>query len=302
MKILVTGASGLVGTALVPFLKEKGHEVKRAVRQHEKESSDSIFWDPGLFNCNNADFEGFDAVINLSGENLFSTFRWNEEKKQRIVDSRVKATQSLSTCFDGLEHPPKILLNASAVGFYGNRGDEILTEESSSGTGFLPDVCRKWETATEKAKQLGIRVVLLRFGIILTPVGAALGKMLTPFKLGLGGILGSGKQYMSWIALDDLLNVISHLLVHDSLQGPVNVDTPYPVTNEEFTKIFGKILNRPTALPLPAFLTRLIFGEMADEVLLSSTRAMPTRLLNSGFIFQYPELESALCHLLNREG
>lgn len=300
MKILVTGASGLLGAALVPFLQNAGHEVKRAVRRREKESFDTIFWDPNSPIANYADFEGFDAVINLSGENLFSGFRWNEAKKRKILDSRVKATQSLCSCFELLKFPPKILINGSAIGYYGNRGADIVTEYSSKGTGFLSDVCVQWEEATEPAKQIGVRVVLLRTGVVLTPTGGALGRMLLPFKLGLGGLLGTGEQYMSWITLDDWLRAILHALVNNTLKGAINIDTPYPVTNAEYTKTLGRVLKRPTVLPVPATLARFVFGELADEVLLSSTRAIPARLQETGFVFKYPQLESALQHLLKK--
>lgn len=296
MKILMAGSSGLIGTALRAHLQEQGHTVIRLLRGESKGEQDAIVWDPERGFFNRADFEDFDAVINLAGENIFSG-RWTKEKKRRIVDSRVKETRTLCTCLGSLQQSPRVLINASAMGFYGDQGDTLLTESSPNGHGFLAEVCRDWEAATEQAQLSGIRVVMLRTSIVLTPKGGALAKMLPPFKLGLGGVLGDGKQYMSWVTLEDMLGIISFALDDTSLQGPINVGTPNPVTNEEFTKTLGKVLNRPTILPVPAFVLRLALGEVAGEVL-SSTRMSPKKLLNARYAFLLPNLEEALLHLL----
>ncbi len=242
--------------------------------------------------------EGVDAVVHLAGENIAE--RWTAAKKARIRDSRVKGTQLLCETLTRLSSPPKVLVSASAIGYYGDRGEETLTDDSPPGRGFLPEVCRAWEAATEPARQQGLRVVQLRLGVVLSVAGGALAKMLPPFRLGLGGVLGSGRQYMSWIALDDVVGTLQHAVVTDALQGPTNAVAPRAVTNQEFTKTLGKVLGRPTAMPLPAFAARLMFGEMADELLLASARVQPTKLLASGYQFRYPELAEALRHLLAR--
>jgi uncharacterized protein (TIGR01777 family) len=240
-----------------------------------------------------------EAVVHLAGENIASG-RWTAARKARIRSSRVMGTRTLCETLARLSQPPKVLVSASAIGYYGDRGAEPLWENSAFGTGFLAEVCRAWEEATQPAVQKGIRVVLLRIGIVLSPAGGALAKMLIPFQLGLGGVIGSGNQYMSWIALDDVAGVIAHALVTDTLQGPVNAVAPYPVTNREFTKTLGRVLRRPTVFPLPGFAARLAFGEMADALLLASTRVEPKRLLATQYVFRYPELEDALRHLLGK--
>jgi uncharacterized protein (TIGR01777 family) len=243
--------------------------------------------------------EGADALVHLAGENI-AEGRWTDEKKARIRESRVVGTRVLSEALARLQRPPKSLLCASAIGFYGDRGGEMLTEESAPGVGFLPEVCREWEAAAGPAIERGIRVVFLRFGVILSAEGGALDKMLTPFKMGVGGKIGSGKQFMSWITLDDTIGVIKHALVNETLSGPVNVVAPTPVTNGEFTRTIGRVLSLPTIFFVPAFAARLAFGEMADAALLASERVEPARLKQSGYVFQHPELDGALRHLLKK--
>jgi uncharacterized protein len=296
MNILITGASGLIGSALIPALTMDGHRVTRLVRSQPKPGDMAVQWDPDRGSLDAGSLEGLDGVVHLAGEPIGE--RWTAEKKARIRDSRVKGTRLLSETLSHLSIPPKILVSASAIGYYGDRGEEVLTEESASGSGFLAEVCRGWEAATEPALQKGIRVVNLRFGVVLSSTGGALAKMLPPFRMGMGGILGSGKQYMSWIILDDAVGAIRHALLTEPLQGPANATAPQPVTNEEFTKTLGKVLKRPTLLPMPAFAARLMFGEMADELLLSSARVQPVKLLATGYAFRYPELEAGLRHLL----
>lgn len=300
MNILVSGSTGLVGTALVPVLTSAGHEVVRLVRSRSRSpSKELIGWDPDASYIDAAGLEGLDAVVHLAGEPIASG-RWNALKKARIRDSRVKGTHLLCDALAHAARRPAVLLCASAVGFYGDRGDELLVETSSSGFGYLAEVCRDWEAATAPAVEKGIRVVNLRFGVILSPNGGALAKMLTPFKLGLGGAIGSGKQYMSCISIDDCIGAIVHSLASASLSGPVNVVGPTPATNGEFTKTLGKVLGRPTVFPMPAFAARLAFGEMADALLLSSQRVEPKKLLESGYPFRHYNLESALRHVLRR--
>jgi uncharacterized protein (TIGR01777 family) len=296
MDILVTGASGLIGTALVSSLASSGHEVTRLVRGQPPSEGKTARWDPMAGTLETAAIEGVDAVVHLAGENIAE--RWTSAKKAQIRDSRVKGTQLLCETLTRLSSPPKTLVSASAIGYYGDRGDAILTEDSPPGQGFLSEVCRAWEAATAPAQQHGIRVVQLRLGVVLSANGGALAKILPPFRLGLGGVLGSGQHYMSWIALDDAVGAIQHAIATDALQGPTNAAAPRAVTNQEFTKTLGKVLGRPTAIPLPAFAARLMFGEMADEVLLASARVQPAKLQASGYQFRYPELEDALRHVL----
>jgi len=298
MKVLVTGSTGLVGSALVPFLASGGHEVVRLVRGRLKPGVVEVPWDPQAGTIEAAKLEGLDAVVHLAGERI--TGRWTAAKKARIRSSRVQGTRLLAEALAGLKQPPKTLVCASAIGYYGNRGDEVLREDSPSGAGFLAEVCREWEAAARPAAEKGIRVVQLRIGVVLSPAGGALARMRTPFKLGLGGRIGNGKQYMSWIAIEDLTGAIHHALTNESLRGPVNAVAPRSVTNLEFTKTLGRVLGRPTLFPLPAFAARLAFGEMADELLLASTRVEPTKLVSSGYRFRAPELEGALRHLLGK--
>jgi len=295
MKILISGSSGLVGTALISYLEVQGHEIFRLVRKKDEQSDHAIFFDPS----NLAQFENMDAVVNLSGENIASG-RWTEEKKKKILESRVSTTRTLCDILKLLKSPPKVLINASAIGFYGDRADEQLTEDSTPGSNFLSAVCKNWENATETLKTTGIRVVLLRFGAVLSANGGALAKMLIPFKLCLGGVIGSGNQYFSFIALDDLTRVILFAIEKDELRGPVNAVTPNPVTNRVYTKVLGGVLNRPTFFAVPKIVARLAFGQMADELLLASQKVYPNRLINAGFHFDYPTIQETLEHCLER--
>ncbi len=300
MRILVTGSTGLIGSALVAHLRDNGHDVTRLVRFTPSPDSPDVRWDPIVGTVNTDRLQGTEAVVHLAGENI-AKGRWSAEKKVWIRDSRVLGTRLLCEAIVGLVDQPRILVSASAIGYYGDRGDEIVNEESPPGSGFLPDVCRQWEKATEPASQKGLRVVHLRIGVVLSPRGGALSRMLTPFKMGIGGKLGSGNQYFSWITLDDVVGAISHCLSTDSLEGPVNAVAPNPVTNSEYTKTLGRVLTRPTIFPMPAFAARLAFGEMADALLLASTRVEPARLKTSGYQFLHPDLEGALRHLLGKE-
>jgi len=291
MKICMTGASGLVGSATTQLLKSQGHQVHALVRREAQQSE--IHWDPDRDRIDLEGLAGAEAVIHLAGENV-AKGRWTEEKKARIRHSRVHGTRFLTRSLLELEQPPQVMICASAIGFYGNRGDEVLNEMSASGTGFLAEVCREWEQASEEAKEAGIRVVRLRIGVVLSRKGGALAKMLLPFQLGLGGRVGNGQQYWSWISLADLTSAIAHVLTNQEIHGAVNAVAPQPLRNCEFTKVLGSVLKRPTIFPMPAFAARLVLGEMAEDLLLSSTQVIPTRLQESGFTFKHPDLESAL--------
>lgn len=297
LRILVTGSTGFIGSALVPFLSADGHRVGCLIRTLPRKGKAEFQWGPETGFIDTSHLEGVHGVVHLAGENIASD-RWTAEKKARIRDSRVDGTRLLSDALAGLKQPPKVLVCASAIGYYGDRGDELLTEDSAPGAGFLAEVCRDWEAATKSAEQKGIRVVHLRFGMVLSPTGGAMAKLLPPFKKGLGGVLGTGQQYVSWITLDDLLGVILHALTTEALQGPVNAVTPNPVTNRELTRTLGRLLGRMTIFPMPAAAARLVFGELADALLLASQRVQPTRLVATGYDFRYPELEGAIRHLL----
>lgn len=296
MKVAVTGTSGLIGSSLLSFLSKKNISVCKILRESTTENE--ISWKPETGEWNSAFTDGIDGIVHLAGENI-ATGKWTKEKKKKIKNSRIEGTKRLCNHVLKLPSPPSVFVCASAVGFYGDRGVEVLNEDSSRGSGFLSDVCIGWEQATKTISNAGIRVINLRFGMVLSNAGGALAKMLTPFKMGMGGRIGNGKQYMSWVAIDDVIGAIYHALFTESLKGPVNVTSPNPVTNMEFTKILGRVLNRPTIIPMPAFAARLIFGEMANELLLTSTRVEPKKLLNTEYRFQYPELEDALKHILN---
>lgn len=292
MRILIAGGSGFVGRALGPFLETQGHEVVRLVRRRPTLDGE-VFWDPALGQIDLAALRPIDAVINLSGENV-GAGRWTRARQEAILRSRIDTTKTLVKAITGLPRRPKVLVNASAVGFYGERGDEELTEASDIGIGFLPEVCLIWETHAEGAARAGIRTAMMRFGVVLSPAGGALAKMLPPFRLGLGGRIGTGRQWMSWVGLDDAVGAIYHALVDPRCAGPVNIVAPEAVTNAHFAATLGRVLRRPAVLPVPAGVLRLAFGEMADAALLASTRAVPARLQETGYAFRQPTLEAAL--------
>jgi len=291
MKILITGSHGFIGSALVSHLEKAQHEVIRLVRK--KPGKNEISWNPQNKEIDPLQLEGFDAAIHLAGEGI-ADGRWTKQKKMRIKESRLSGTGLLCDVFTKLSHPPRVWVSASAVGIYGDRGDNLLNEKSSKGNLFVSDVCHVWEEATTPAKEKGIRVANVRIGVVLSPKGGALAKMLMPFKLGLGGIIGDGSQYMSWISLEDIVRAFEHVINTKDIEGPINFVAPNPVTNRVFTKTLGNVLGRPTIFPMPAFIANLAFGEMAKELLLASTRVEPTALLNSGFQFKQSHLKEAL--------
>jgi uncharacterized protein (TIGR01777 family) len=285
---------------VVASLGAAGHEVVLLVRRIPAPGETAVRWDPAKREVDAAGLEGLDAVVHLAGENV-GAGRWTAARKAAIRDSRVNGTRLLCDTLAALARPPKTLVCASAIGIYGDRGEAVLTEESPAAAGFLPEVCREWEAASEAAARKGIRVVVLRIGVVLSPNGGALSRMLPLFRTGLGGVIGSGRQYVSWVALDDLPGMVLHVLHQEDVRGPVNAVAPHPVTNRELTQALGKALSRPTPLPVPAFALRLAVGrEMADALLLSSARVIPRRLEESGYPFRFPELGAALRHLLGK--
>jgi uncharacterized protein len=290
-RILVSGASGLIGTALLASFEPQGTQVVRLVRRRDSNAA-QVSWDP-LVPVPPAAVSGFDAVVHLAGESVVG--RWTDEKKQAIRESRVQGTRNLAAALAQSEAKPRVLVCASAVGFYGNRGDELLPEESPGGQGFLPEVCREWEDASRIAAEAGIRTVSVRIGLVLSAKGGALGNMLKPFKLGLGGRIGSGRQWWSWIHVDDIVGGIQHAIRTESLSGAVNLVAPNPVRNAEFTKVLASVVGRPAFCPVPEFALRLAFGKMAaEELLLASQRVEPGKLLASGYAFRFRELRAAL--------
>ena len=294
MMILITGASGLIGTALRKSFQDKGYEMLLASRK-EPSDDNEIQWNPdtGFADDELARLEGLDAVVHLAGESI-AGLRWTEEKKKAIRDSRVHGTRTMIEAFARLDRKPEVFISASAIGFYGDRGEDEMTETSSAGDTFLSEVAKEWESEARRAEDMGIRTVLLRNGIVLSKDGGALGTMLTPFKLGVGGVIGSGKQWMSWISMADVVKVVHFAIENERVRGAINVTSPHPVTNEEFTNILGDVLYRPTFLPLPEFAVNLVFGEMGDALLIDSTKVVPKRLLDAGYKFEYPDLKSAL--------
>ena len=295
-KVLVSGASGLIGSAMLPALQSSGYEVTRLVRGAASGKGD-IAWDPSRPLAPES-VSGFDAVVHLAGESVVG--RWTDAKKQRVRESRVQGTRNLAEALAAAPQRPRVFISASAIGYYGDRGEETLREESSSGSGFLPEVCREWEAAAEPATKAGIRTAQMRFGIVLSASGGALRKMLPPFRMGVGGNIGSVRQWMSWIDIDDVIGAIQHAMKTDTLRGPVNVVGPNPVRNAEFTKTLASVLSRPAIFPMPAFAARLVFGQMADELLLASQRVEPAKLTASAYIFQKPDLRLALATILRK--
>jgi uncharacterized protein (TIGR01777 family) len=295
MRIAITGAGGLVGPALVDSLRRHGHGVLRLVRRPPHPGADEIAWDPERGPLDAAALEGLDAFVHLAGEGI-AVRRWSARQKARIRNSRVDGTRLVATTLAGLARPPRVLVSASAIGYYGDRGDEPLDETASAGRGFLPETCEAWERAADPARRAGLRVVLPRIGIVLSPDGGALGRMLPPFRMGLGGRLGSGWQIMSWIGRSDLVRVLVAAIDDDALEGPVNAVAPSAVSNAEFARTLGRVLHRPAVLPLPAVAIRLLFGEMGQALLLGGARVVPAKLARAGFTWDWPELEGALGH------
>jgi uncharacterized protein len=292
LKIAITGASGLIGSRLSEFLAERGHDAVPLVRERERAGDGAVYWNVRDQEIDADSLEGIDALVHLAGENIFG--RWTASKKERIYDSRKDGTELVSKALAGLDRPPEVLVSASGANYYGDRGDEVLDESSSSGEGFLAEVCRVWEASTEPASLAGIRVVRLRSAVVLSEHGGALAMMRLPFKLGLGGRIGSGEQFMPWIHIDDHVRAIYAALLDDQLDGPVNSAAPNPVRNREFVKTLADVLHRPSFVPVPALGAKLVFGQMADEALLASMRVVPARLEQSGFEWLYPRLEPAI--------
>jgi len=295
MNVLISGSTGLIGTALTDTLVSAGHTVYPLLRNV---SGDAIFyWNPEEKSIHLDETVTIDVVIHLAGENIADS-RWSEKKKQKILQSRVIGTQVLCQALANLKHKPGLLISGSAIGYYGETGDTMVDEKSQPGSGFLTDIAMQWEAATQPAEQAGIRTVHIRTGIVLSPLGGVLQKMALPVKLGVGGVVGNGQQYMSWVSINDMINMIEFIMENNSLNGPVNMVSKSPVTNYTFTKTLGKVLGRPTLFPMPAFIARLLFGEMADALLLSSSRVYPAKLEAEGYKYINPDLEDALKDLL----
>jgi uncharacterized protein len=296
VRVLVSGASGPIGAALLPSLKAFGYTVRRLVRGAAT-SDDQIAWNPAQPLASHS-VAGFDAVVHLAGETIVG--RWTAAKKRRILDSRTQGTANLARAIATAPQRPRVFVSASAVGYYGDRADDILSEEDPSGGGFAGEICRQWEGATRAAAEAGIRTAQMRIGVVMSADGGALPKMLLPFRLGLGGRLGSGRQWWSWVAVQDVAGAIFHVLKHEELQGPVNTVAPNPVTNAEFTKTLASALSRPAIFPMPALAVALVFGQMGKELFLYSQRVEPGKLIASGYRFQYPDLRMALEAILRR--
>lgn len=294
LRILISGSTGLIGTYLVPLLTTSGHQAIRLSRR--RTTTAEAFWDMGTGRIELKSPEPIDAVVHLAGASIAG--RWSQARKKEIYDSRVEGTRQIVDWMMGLERPPRVFVCASAIGYYGNRGGDALTEQSEKGAGFLSDVCSAWESAASQARSDKTRVVCTRFGVVLSQRGGALAKMLTPFKLGGGGIVGDGHQYWSWVSVDDAAGAVFHALHCDAIDGPINVVAPQPTTNHEFTKTLGATLRRPTIVPMPRAAARLAFGEMADELLLASQSVLPERLQETKYAFRHTELNAALRHLL----
>jgi uncharacterized protein len=299
LKIAITGSNGMVGQRLVQTFSDQKHEIFRVVRsRNENVKEPTISWDPEKRFLDLQLLDGMDVVIHLAGETISK--RWTKKQKEKIEKSRVQGTKLLSSSLTKLKNPPKCFLSASAIGFYGNQPySELLDENSDRGIGFLPDVVQQWEDATRPAEEKGIRVIHMRFGVILDRNAGALKKMLFPFQWGFGGKIGTGRQAFSWISLDEIPEIIQFLIENKNVTGPVNVVSPEPVTNYRFTKILGRVLKRPTILPIPAFLLKAIYGEMADQLLLEGNRVSSKKLVNSGYTFQHSDLKQTLEHMFN---
>jgi uncharacterized protein (TIGR01777 family) len=296
MNILIAGASGLIGQALTEHFQHAGHRVIPLLRKH---SAQPFNWQPDQGTIYLDDSVNIDVVINLAGPGVADR-RWSAARKKQLLETRVNCTHILSQALAQREQQPKLFISASAIGFYGPRDDAPVDESSATGSGFLAEISRQWESSTAAAEAAGIRTVHARFGIVLSKNGGALTRMLLPFKLGLGGVIGSGAQFMSWISMRDVLEIFDFLIEKQELAGPINLVAPKPVSNREFTKVLGKVLRRPTLLPMPAFQARLLFGEMAEEILLTGARVLPTRLQEAGFAFVEPDLEQALRSVLGK--
>lgn len=293
LRILLSGSSGFIGHHLKIFLQLAGHEVVRLVRKQEDHADDAIFWDPNHGAVKKEDFEGFDAIVHLAGAGI-AQGRWTKNKKDQFFLSRCRDTWLLSQVLCRLYQPPKVMLCASAIGYYGDRGKEELTEESAQGSGFLADLCSKWEKATDAIENRGTRVIHARFGVVLNAKGGMLQKMLLPMRLGMGGRMGSGSQWISWIGLDDLLGACYHCLMKEEISGPMNLVAPLPVTQAEFVRTLSKKLGRLAICHLPSWFLKTVFGEMAKEMILSSQKVQPAKLLKTGYAFRYPDLKTAL--------
>lgn len=296
--IAVSGASGLIGAGLCAVLAADGHRVLRLVRRSAA-GPDEVTWDPEHGIVDPQRLEGVDALVHLAGESI-AAGRWTRRRMEAIRRSRVDATRALRVSLSRLERRPTAFLCASAIGIYGDRGEEVLTEESPAGQGFLPDLCRAWEAEATAGTELGMRCVQLRFGVVLSPEGGLLARLLTPFRWGLGGPVGDGNQFVSWVSLDDAIGAIRHLLVNERMSGPVNVVAPEPVTSRDLARALGRVLHRPAVLRVPAAVLRLLFGRLADEVLLASTRVQPGVLLCGGYSFRHPQVDQDLRHLLGQ--
>lgn len=299
MRVAVAGASGMLGRRLVEALLARGDQVHPMVRARARARGDAIYWDPAAGDIDRDSLEGVDAVVNLAGENIGQ--RWTREARERIRSSRVDGTRLIAETIATLQRPPRVHVNPSGIGIYGSRGDEPLDDSSTFGKDFLADLGRRWEAATQPSAGAGARVAITRFGVVLSPDGGMLGRLLPIFRWGLGGRVGSGSQWISWVSIDDAVRAIERAIEDERWQGPVNVVAPTPVTNAEFTRVLGRVLRRPAVAVVPAVAVRLAFGSMGEHTVLASQRIIPTRLLALGFDFGYPEIEGALRHVLGRE-
>jgi len=296
--IIISGSSGAVGKALIPYLQTQGHKTTRMVRNEKQLCIGDVCWNPNAGTIDDK-LGSPDVMIHLGGEPIGDS-RWSNAKKLSIVDSRVRSTSLIAKTISEMENPPKLLICASAIGYYGDRGEEELNEESSAGKNFISHVCYQWEKAAEAAAKRGVRVVFLRIGVALTPTGGALERMYKPFSAGLGPVMGSGDQYVSWISMDDVLYAVTHIMETESITGPVNLTSPHPARWTEFADTLANVLNRPRFLKIPESLIKIVYGQMGEEVLLAGSKVLPAKLLESGFKFRYSILEDALRHLLGR--